>query len=182
MKTLIALLFLLTIQHNLYSQKKEYPPEIKPIPKTNPNIFYSDDARYRYTLDTENISLLNPNTEFLKTIHFKNSKNAVIETVSNTDEAQLIDNSLLKSNFKQKVSETEYTVSIKWNQVILTNTKNKKKIMLNIINENSLVLMLANPKTGEKYISLNPEVESIKKYNQPPFYIPSNNSSKNPSK
>lgn len=182
MKNLITLLFLFSISNPLFSQKKEYPPVVKPVSKANYNIVYADDAIYRYTLDIKNTSILNPNTEFIKTIHFKKNGKDIMETVYNTDETQLIDNSLMKSNIKQKVSETEYTVNINKNQVILTNTTNKKRITLNIIDENNVVTMLANPKTGEKYVSLDTHTQTIKKNNLPALYIPSNKPSENSSK
>ena len=179
MKTLIALLLLLT--HNLYSQKKEYPPEIK-VELKKYNVVYDENASYTYTLNTDNIDIIKPETTIMKVLIFENDKQAYLSSVYTTEEVKLVNHDFKKTNFQYKTrDEISLKVNINKDKVTLTKQKNKQTIILKILGEYDDI-SLKNIKTGEIFKSDNPQIESRKSYRLPPFYMPSNNSSKNSSK
>lgn len=164
----IFFLFLLLISSTSFAQKKEYPPVIQD--KVPFKIMYSDIAQYTYTLYTRKINILKPNTAYLKILTFEGEKKAIMETVYNTEEVQLIDHNLPKITIKQKREEIAYLVLINNNKITLINPKTKQKIYL-IACGSYDDLVLENTKTHEIFDNQNPITKEKMKH-QPPFYKP----------
>lgn len=157
----IAVLFLLIMCNTLFSQKKEYPPIIQD--KVPYKIMYSDFAKYTYNLDTKNISVIKPNTAYLKILTFESEKKAVMELFYNIEEVQLIDNKISKTAIKKKTEEISYSVIITDNKITLINPKTKQKlhfIAIGIYDD----LVLKNINTNEIYDNQNPLIEKNKHY------------------
>ena len=169
MKNLIALLFLFVIYNPLFSQRDTHRPVIQKLEKSY-NVVYSDDAKYRYVLNTKEISTLKPNTEYLKVLTFESEKKAILEIISNSEEVDLVDNEISKTMIKQKRVEIPFDVQIIDNKITLTNNQTKQKIQLKIegIYDD---IFLQDIKTKELYISGNPAIEKSK--SRPvPLYMP----------
>ncbi|MFV0531639.1 MAG: hypothetical protein ACK5MD_09425 [Flavobacteriales bacterium] len=164
-------MFILTISNTLFSQKKESPPVVQN--KIPYKIVYAEGARYTYTLNTKKISILKPNTPYLKVLTFESEKKATMETVYNTEEVRLIDNNLLKTVINQKVKEIAYNVIINGNNLTLIDQKSNYKI--HFIAEGTYDdLILKNNKTKELFFNNNPIVkERIKTL--PPSSAPKKN-------
>ena len=164
----IFFLFLLLISSTSFAQKKEYPPIIQD--KVPFKIMYSDIAQYTYTLDTRKINILKPNTAYLKILTFEGEKKAIMETVYNTEEVQLIDHNLSQTTIKQKREEITYSVLINNDKITLINPKTKQKIYL-IASGSYDDLVLENTKTPEIFDNQNPMTKERMKH-QPPLYKP----------
>lgn len=150
MKHLLAFLFVIFAFNRSLAQQNNPPPTIKPDKRIY-NVVYSNNATYRFILDTKKISVLKPKTVYLKILTFESEKKATLETVFNVDEVKLIDNDLTKTTIKQEVKEIPLDVVINDNMITLSNAKLKTKIILKIDGYNEL--MLKNIKTGEIFFT-----------------------------
>lgn len=174
MKHTLILLLLITTVSKIFSQNN-YPPIITDkIPKYN--VVYAENATYQYTLNTENISTIKPQTTIMKLIIFESEKQAYLTAVYVTEEVQLVDHDLKKTKFKyESKEEIPLKVNIYDDKISLTNTKLKQKILLKITGYYDDI-SLKNTKTGEVYTSQNTMIEKLKKYRMPPLPPQKNNS------
>lgn len=168
MNKLIALFLLLIFYNPIFSQKKEYPPEVK-VESKRYNVVYDENASYTYILNTEKIKVLKPETTIIKVLTFKNEKLAYLSMVYVPEEVQLVDHDLNKTNFKRRITdEIPLKVNINYDKIVLTNKDFKQNFTLKIMGEYDNI-SLKNIKTGEIFISNNPVIKNSRD-NRVPLY------------